>query len=78
MSPCTCETTFHNFSARNDRDTALQLARLGRVEVVLTTFETARKDIDELNGADWDCVIVDEVHRIKDPKSKVQRIIILF
>ena len=48
------------------------------MEVVLTTFETARKDIDELNGADWDCVIVDEVHRIKDPKSKVQRIIILF
>ena len=41
------------------------------MEVVLTTFETARKDIDELNGVDWDCVIVDEVHRIKDPKSKV-------
>ena len=41
------------------------------MEVVLTTFETARKDIDELNGVDWDCVIVDEVHRIKAPKSKV-------
>ena len=59
------------FSARNDRERTLQQARIGRVEVVLTTFETARKDMDALNGVDWDCVVVDEVHRIKDPKSKV-------
>ena len=61
----------HPYDSRNDRDKALQQARIGRVEVVLTTFETARNDIDDLNGVDWDCVIVDEVHRIKDPKSKV-------
>ena len=61
----------HIHSPRNDRDKALQQARIGRVEVVLTTFETARNDIDDLNGVHWDCVIVDEVHRIKDPKSKV-------
>ena len=46
------------------------------MEVVLTTFETARSHIDDLNGVDWDCVIVDEVHKIKDPKSKVSSAIL--
>ena len=74
-SQCFLEKLFCMF--RNDRETTLQLARIGRVEVVLTTFETARTHIDDLNGVDWDCVIVDEVHKIKDPKSKVSSSILL-
>jgi superfamily II DNA or RNA helicase len=56
---------------KNERTETLQLCRLGRLEVVLTTFETARESVDNLNGVEWDGVIIDEVHKIKDPKSKI-------
>ena len=46
-------------------------ARLGRLEVVLTTFETAREYVEDLNVVHWDAVIVDEVHKIKEPRSKI-------
>ena len=56
---------------RPGRDDVLRLARAGKLEVVLTTFETARESVDELNRVRWDAVIVDEVHKIKEPRSKV-------
>ncbi len=56
---------------KTERRETLQLARLGRLEVVLTTFETARESVEEINSVRWDCVVVDEVHRIKEPRSKV-------
>lgn len=39
--------------------------------VVLTSFETARKDISLLDDLAWTCVIVDEVHRVKNPRAAV-------
>ncbi|XP_014678892.1 PREDICTED: uncharacterized protein LOC106818734 [Priapulus caudatus] len=39
--------------------------RRRRLDVVMTTFETFRLNVDELNEFDWTAVIVDEVHRIK-------------
>lgn len=38
---------------------------------VLTTFELARKDISLLDDLAWSCIIVDEVHRVKNPRSKL-------
>jgi SNF2 family DNA or RNA helicase len=38
---------------------------------VLTSFDLARRDIDLLDGLPWSCVIVDEVHRVKNAKSKI-------
>lgn len=58
------------FHAR-DRDRILRQTKSGRVEILLTTFETARENIDSLNTVHWDAVIVDEVHRIKEPKARV-------
>eukprot|EP00094_Tigriopus_californicus_P010514 TCALIF_10142-PA protein Name:"Similar to ERCC6L2 DNA excision repair protein ERCC-6-like 2 (Bos taurus)" AED:0.30 eAED:0.30 QI:0/0/0/0.5/1/1/2/0/963 len=58
------------FHAR-DRDRILRHTKSGRVEILLTTFETAREAIDQLNTVDWDVVVVDEVHRIKEPKARV-------
>eukprot|EP00095_Tigriopus_kingsejongensis_P000343 maker-scaffold194_size270518-snap-gene-1.28 protein:Tk00343 transcript:maker-scaffold194_size270518-snap-gene-1.28-mRNA-1 annotation:"hypothetical protein CAPTEDRAFT_223034" len=58
------------FHAR-DRDSILRLVKRGEVEILLTTFETARENINELNDVDWDAVIVDEVHKIKEPKARV-------
>ena len=38
---------------------------------MLTTFETAREYVEDLNVVHWDAVIVDEVHKIKEPRSKI-------
>ncbi|KAF9815676.1 hypothetical protein IEO21_04393 [Rhodonia placenta] len=45
--------------------------KMGRLDVVLTSFETARKDISLLDDLAWTCVIVDEVHRVKNPRAAV-------
>ena len=38
---------------------------------VLTSFDTARGDIDLLSGLPFSVIFVDEAHRIKNPASKV-------
>lgn len=37
---------------------------------VITGFDTARNHIDRLSHLDFSCVIIDEVHRVKNPRSK--------
>lgn len=56
---------------RQERETTLQMARAGRCEVVITTFDTAREYIDDVNLVDWDLVVVDECHKIKEPSAKI-------
>lgn len=36
---------------------------------MITGFEAARTNIDELSAQDFSVVIVDEAHRLKNPKS---------
>ncbi|XP_063769816.1 DNA excision repair protein ERCC-6-like 2 isoform X2 [Pseudophryne corroboree] len=50
-----------------------ELARLkqGKYEIGLTTYETLRLCLDELNSIQWSAVFVDEAHRIKNPKANV-------
>ncbi|XP_056020257.1 DNA excision repair protein ERCC-6-like 2 isoform X3 [Ostrea edulis] len=49
------------------------LHKLGkhRLEIVVTTFETFRENMDELNSFEWEAVITDEVHRIKGLQAQV-------
>ncbi|OCH88939.1 hypothetical protein OBBRIDRAFT_779245 [Obba rivulosa] len=56
-----------------DRDDVLNDFKLGRLDVVLTSIETARGDIALLDDLAWSVVIVDEVHRVKNPKSGTTR-----
>ncbi|XP_015135872.1 DNA excision repair protein ERCC-6-like 2 isoform X5 [Gallus gallus] len=49
----------------------LNRIKQGKCEVALTTYETLRLYLDELNNIGWSAVIVDEVHRIKNPKSQI-------
>ncbi|GAA5907695.1 hypothetical protein JCM6882_008950 [Rhodosporidiobolus microsporus] len=42
----------------------------GYYDVVLSSFEAVRNDIEELSRRDFSIVIVDEAHRVKNPKSK--------
>ncbi|KAJ7619521.1 RAD26-like SNF2 family DNA-dependent ATPase [Roridomyces roridus] len=45
----------------------------GRLDVVLTSIDTARRDIDLLSTLPWSCVFVDEVHTVKNPASQTSQ-----
>ncbi|KFO28478.1 Putative DNA repair and recombination protein RAD26-like [Fukomys damarensis] len=53
------------------KDNELIRVRQRKCEIALTTYETLRLCLDELNSLEWSAVIVDEAHRIKNPKARV-------
>lgn len=55
----------------NKKDNELLRIRQRKCEIALTTYETLRLCLDELNSLEWSAVIVDEAHRIKNPKARV-------
>jgi superfamily II DNA or RNA helicase len=61
--------TYHG----ENKDLALQAARSGRVEVLITTYGTYLQNKDSLNMVDWDCVIADECHTIKERTSETTK-----
>lgn len=58
---------FHG--SKEQKEGALDAARSGRLEVMLTTPTTYKKNCAEINVVEWDCVIVDECHVIKGKRS---------
>ncbi|KAF9558521.1 hypothetical protein CPC08DRAFT_557075 [Agrocybe pediades] len=54
-----------------DRADILRDFKYGRLDVVVTSFQVATRDIDLLDTLDWSCIIVDEVHQAKNVQSKV-------
>ena len=56
-----------------NKELALQAARSGRVEVLLTTYGTYLQNKDAVNMVDWDCVIADECHTIKERRSETTK-----
>ncbi|KAF4588687.1 hypothetical protein EYR40_010240 [Pleurotus pulmonarius] len=54
-----------------EQEVALHDFELGRLDVVLTSFDLARRHIDKLDTLPWSCVIVDEAHRLKSITSKL-------
>jgi len=56
---------------KGDRDKHLRLAMQGSVEVVITTFDTARQYCVDLNMVNWKAIVVDECHKIKENNSGV-------
>ncbi|XP_062985493.1 DNA excision repair protein ERCC-6-like 2 [Elgaria multicarinata webbii] len=55
----------------NKKDYELNRIKQGKCEIALTTYETLRLCLDEFNSIEWSAVIVDEVHRIKNPKAQI-------
>eukprot|EP00058_Branchiostoma_floridae_P015028 XP_002600516.1 hypothetical protein BRAFLDRAFT_205490 [Branchiostoma floridae] len=55
------------------RDEVLTRAEQGRLDVVITTYETLRRNLNEMNSVrfEWSAVIVDECHKIKEKKAKI-------
>ncbi|KAE8350227.1 P-loop containing nucleoside triphosphate hydrolase protein [Aspergillus coremiiformis] len=61
--------TFHG----DNKELALQAARSGRVEILITTYGTYLQNKDAVNMVDWDCVIADECHIIKERTSETTK-----
>uniref|UniRef100_A0A2C9L9G4 DNA excision repair protein ERCC-6-like 2 n=1 Tax=Biomphalaria glabrata TaxID=6526 RepID=A0A2C9L9G4_BIOGL len=55
----------------SDKDVCLSDLKKGKLEIVVTTFETYRDNLVSLNQIEWEAVFVDEVHKIKGVKSQV-------
>jgi len=54
-----------------DKDTILQTASQGRLEILITTYSTYRLDKGSINLVPWDCVVADECHAIKGQRSEI-------
>lgn len=52
------------------KEEALHAARSGRLEILITTYTTYRMNRDSVNMVEWDCVIADECHIIKERRSE--------
>ncbi|NXS99930.1 ER6L2 protein, partial [Jacana jacana] len=53
------------------KDNDLSRIKQGKCEIALTTYEILRLYLDEFNSVEWSAVIVDEAHRIKNPKAQI-------
>jgi DNA excision repair protein ERCC-6-like 2 len=57
------------------KDDMLQQAQSGRLEIMITTYDTYRLSASKINMVSWDCVIADECHKIKERKSHTTKIL---
>jgi len=55
------------------REDVLQAAKAGRLEIMITTYVTYKKSVDAVNTVDWDCVVADECHVLKDRRSETTK-----
>ena len=53
------------------KETAIQAALAGRLEVMMTTYTTYRTNKSAINMVEWDCVIADECHQIKGRNTEI-------
>ena len=60
-------TVYEHIGAKRHQDIRL----LKRYDVVLTTYQTALKDIDLFEKIDWEYTVLDESHYIKNKNSQV-------
>ncbi|KAF3925218.1 hypothetical protein ABW20_dc0103883 [Dactylellina cionopaga] len=53
------------------KEDALKAAQTGYLEIMITTYETYRRDQAKINMIEWDAVIADECQKLKERKSEV-------
>ena len=57
----------------SNREDVLQAAKAGRIEVMITTYDTYRNCHEAVNTVEWDCVVADECHVLKNNVSETTR-----
>ncbi|KAF2454675.1 P-loop containing nucleoside triphosphate hydrolase protein [Lineolata rhizophorae] len=62
---------FHG--STEEKESTLQAASSGRLEVALTTYTTYRMNKSAVNTIDWDCIIADECHMIKGRSAETTK-----
>lgn len=55
------------------KDDAMKAARAGAIEIMMVTYDTYVVHEEKINLIEWDAVVADECHRIKDPNRKITR-----
>ncbi|KAI9789025.1 MAG: hypothetical protein M1833_002777 [Piccolia ochrophora] len=63
--------TYHGDSS--SKEAALDAAVSGRLEVMITTYATYRLNKGAINMVEWDCVIADECHQVKERSSEITK-----
>jgi chromodomain-helicase-DNA-binding protein 7 len=53
---------------------ALKKANVYKFNILLTTYEVVMKDIRILSKIDWQVMIIDEAHKLKNSQSKVNQV----
>ncbi|KAJ6446446.1 u3 snoRNA associated domain-containing protein [Purpureocillium lavendulum] len=48
-------------------------ARLGETDIVITSYDVCRNDTDVLEQHNWNYMVLDEGHLIKNPKAKISQ-----
>ncbi|KAM0250726.1 hypothetical protein ACHAQJ_008481 [Trichoderma viride] len=56
-----------------NKDDVLGAARAGMLEIMITTYETYKNSRSSINMVQWDAVIADECHRLKDRYSETTK-----
>ncbi|KAH6891416.1 P-loop containing nucleoside triphosphate hydrolase protein [Thelonectria olida] len=56
-----------------NKDDVLGTARAGRLEIMITTYDTYKNSRSSINMVQWDAVICDECHRLKDRYSETTK-----
>ncbi|KAJ1586232.1 hypothetical protein NDA14_000907 [Ustilago hordei] len=52
---------------------ALESFRRGRLDILVTSHETASLSIEHLRDLDLSCVLIDEAHKLKNPNSQMTK-----
>ena len=55
----------------DSKEASLDAASAGRLEVMITTYATYRLNKGAINMINWDCVVADECHTIKERSSEI-------
>ncbi|PVI02162.1 hypothetical protein DM02DRAFT_560210 [Periconia macrospinosa] len=62
---------FHGQPA--DRAAVLSSAKKGSLEIMITTYDTYRNNEGTINTINWDCVIADECHQLRNKASEITK-----
>lgn len=55
----------------DSKEAAIEAANAGRLEIMITTYATYRLNKSMVNMVEWDCVVADECHIVKERSSEI-------